>query len=81
MRFGLQRITATDASRKLSSLLSRVENGSQILIQRHSSPVALLKPPDSAPRRISDCIALRVPRDSACPDSDFGMDLDEVLRG
>jgi antitoxin (DNA-binding transcriptional repressor) of toxin-antitoxin stability system len=75
------RVTATQAARDFSRLLDRVAGGAEAVIERHSEPVALLSPVESAPRRLSECLAVRLPRPSASPDDAFAKDLAEIIRG
>lgn len=75
------RISATEAARSFSALLDRVAGGSEATIERHAEPVALLTPVESAPRRLSDCIGVRISRSSSAPDSKFHDDLTDIIRG
>ncbi len=75
------RLTATQAARDFSRLLDRVENGAEAIIERHSRPVAVIRPPDVVPRRISECMAIKLTRPSVAPDPDFAKDLKEIIEG
>ncbi len=44
-------VGAYEAKTHLSGLLDRVARGERVTITRHGVPVAVLQPPDSAPRR------------------------------
>jgi prevent-host-death family protein len=74
------RITATEAARDFSRLLDRVSAGAEAVIERHTEPVAVLSPVDLAPRKLSECIAIRLARPSTSPDHRFAADLAEIIR-
>lgn len=44
-------VGAYEAKTHLSDLLARVARGERIVITKHGVPVAVLQPPDPAPRR------------------------------
>lgn len=74
------RVTATAAARGFSRLLDQATLGTEVLIERHAEPVALLSPVGPAPRRLSECTAVRIARPSAAPDARFAADLAEIIR-
>jgi prevent-host-death family protein len=74
------RITATEASRGFSELLSRVAAGEIVEIDRHGQVVAVLTPP--RPRSVSAAAFLDLLDNLPPVDPDFAHDverLDEVL--
>jgi prevent-host-death family protein len=75
------RITATEAARDFSRLLDRVSTGAEAVIERHAEPVAVLSPPEFAPRKLSECIAMRLARPAVVPDERFAEDLAAIIRG
>ena len=75
------RLTATQAARDFSGLLDQVENGSEAVIERRGEAIALIGPAGSAPRRISECLSVKLPRASVRPDPDFARDLDAIIAG
>jgi len=75
------KLTATEAARDFARLLDRVEHGAEAVIERHSEPVAMLTPVYSAPRRVSECLAVKLPKPSARADREFAADLEEIIRG
>lgn len=81
MKNQILRLSATEAARDFSRLLDRIEAGAEAIIERHSRPVAVMTPAEIAPRRISECLALRLARPSAVLDSRFGADLEDIIRG
>ena len=74
------RITATNAARDFSRLLDRVSAGAEAVIERHTEPVAVLSPVGGAPRKLSECIAIRLARPSTAPDDAFAADLAVIIR-
>jgi prevent-host-death family protein len=77
----VQRLTATEAARDFSKLLDRIEAGEEAIIERRSEPVAVISSATGAPRRISECIALKLARPSARLDDGFASDLMAVVSG
>ena len=81
MKNQIQRLTATEAARDFSRLLDRVEAGEEAIIERHSEPVAVIGPATVSPRRLSECIAVKLARPSATLDPGFARDLEEIIHG
>ena len=81
MKNQILRLTATEAARDFSRLLDRIEAGGEAIIERHSQAVAMMGPAASAPRRISECLAVPLARPSTAPDADFAADLEDIIRG
>ena len=75
------RLSATDAARDFSRLLDQVEAGGEAIIERRSKPVAIIGPASSAPRRISECIAVPLGRPSAVADPGFADDIARIIKG
>jgi antitoxin (DNA-binding transcriptional repressor) of toxin-antitoxin stability system len=75
-----QPITATEAARSFSDLLSRVHyRGESFLVVRNGEVLAQLAPPPAAPRpRLAEALAAiaALPR----PDADFADDLEAIQR-
>lgn len=74
------RVTATEAARDFSRLLDRISAGTEAVIERHAEPVAVLSPAERAPRKLSECIAVRLAGPSVAPDDAFATDLAEIIR-
>ena len=67
--------TASD----VASLLARVREGAEIVIEKNERPVAVLHLPEPVRRTIAECIAL-LPEDStATVDSDFSKDVEAAV--
>ncbi len=72
-------ISEADLVRDLRAVLQRVEAGAEVVIERGSNPVAVLRAPEPPRRKISECIAL-LPADSdATIDPDFARDVNEAI--
>ena len=81
MKNQILRLTATQAARDFSHLLDQVEDGSEAVIERRGEAVAVIGPAESAPRRISECLSVKLPRASVRPDPDFARDLNDIVAG
>jgi antitoxin (DNA-binding transcriptional repressor) of toxin-antitoxin stability system len=73
------RISEQELASNLRALLQRVENGAEIIIERADQPVAILRAPALARRRISECIALMPAGSTAVLDSAFAADVDAAI--
>ena len=70
------RMTATEAARSFSEVLSRVAAGEEIQVTRSGAPVAVIGPPQvrlASAQQFRDLLA-NAPR----PDDRFGQDLREI---
>jgi antitoxin (DNA-binding transcriptional repressor) of toxin-antitoxin stability system len=67
------RVSATEASRGFSDLLSRVAGGETVEIDRHGQVVAVIRPP--APSLISGAALLQLIDRLPAPDGGFGRDV------
>lgn len=72
-------ITEGDLVKDLRSILKRVETGAEIIIERDSRPVAVIRPTQPLRRKISECIALMPADSTATIDSDFAEDVDTAI--
>lgn len=75
----ISKLSATDAVRDFSRLLDRIGSGAEFIIERHGEAVAVVGPSNTAPRRLSECRAAKIPCASAAPDPRFARDLDEII--
>jgi prevent-host-death family protein len=75
-------ISEEEAARDFASVLARVRAGVEILIEKDSRPVAVLRPAESYPgRMLSDSIALAEAHGStATLDGEFSRDLEAVIK-
>lgn len=51
-------VNEVDAVRDLASILKRVQDGAEVIIERDTRPLAVIRPASPVSRTISDCIAL-----------------------
>jgi len=61
------RITEAELARDLHSVLAKVQEGVEVIVEQDHRPVAVIKTPQRLGRKISECIALakRMNRSSA----------------
>jgi len=59
----------------LATLLTRVQAGVEIVIEKDNRPVAILHPAEPVRRTLSECIALLPEDSSAVIDPDFAKDV------
>jgi hypothetical protein len=72
-------ITESDLVRDIHALLDKLQQGSEIIIERDSQPLAIVRPAAASKRKISECIAL-LPQDStALIDADFAADVEAAI--
>jgi antitoxin (DNA-binding transcriptional repressor) of toxin-antitoxin stability system len=79
------RISEAELARDVRSILARVETGAEVVIERDSRPVAVLRAADPVRRTISECIALAKTHEeetgqSPVLDSDFAEDVEGIIR-
>ncbi|MEZ5355754.1 MAG: hypothetical protein R2762_24230 [Bryobacteraceae bacterium] len=61
------------------SVLKRVETGGEVIVERDARPVAVIRPAEPVPRKISECIALLPADSTATIDPDFAKDVDAAI--
>jgi len=75
------RMTEAELARDLPAVLDKVRQGMQVVIERNSRPVAVLKAPLVSGRRISEVIAaLDASGANAVIDEDFAGDVEEGIK-
>jgi antitoxin (DNA-binding transcriptional repressor) of toxin-antitoxin stability system len=72
-------MTEGDFARDGRSILKRVETGSEVVIERDSQPVAVIRPAAPVLRKISECIALMRADSTATIDADFAKDVEAAI--
>jgi prevent-host-death family protein len=78
-------ISEADAANDLASVLDRVSAGAEVVIERDSRPVAVVKSPEPRPGRLlSESIALAEAHAKEMGyeptiDADFAADLEEII--
>jgi antitoxin (DNA-binding transcriptional repressor) of toxin-antitoxin stability system len=78
------RISAADAARDFASLLARVREGAEVVIEDGSLTVAFLHGPNPPRRSIEECIALAKKHEEETEnapvlDPDFAADVAEII--
>jgi antitoxin (DNA-binding transcriptional repressor) of toxin-antitoxin stability system len=51
-------MTEAELSRNIHSVLARVQDGDEVIVEQNDRPVAIIKNPQSPRRKLSECIAL-----------------------
>jgi antitoxin (DNA-binding transcriptional repressor) of toxin-antitoxin stability system len=80
------RISEAEAASNLASVLDRVSAGAEVVIERDSRPVAVVKSPEARPGRLlSESIALAKAHAKELGyeptlDADFAADLEEIIK-
>lgn len=72
-------ISEGDAARDFAGLMAQVRAGAEVIIERDSTPIAVLHTPSPPRRSIQDCIAM-LPVDSrATVDEEFARDVEGIV--
>lgn len=73
-------VSEAQAASELPELLERVREGSEVVIEHGSTPVAVIRAPEVVPRTTSEVIVL-LPEDSkATIDPDFAKDIEAAIQ-
>jgi antitoxin (DNA-binding transcriptional repressor) of toxin-antitoxin stability system len=78
-------IDERDAARDLAAILERVQAGAEVVIERDSRPVAVIRAAAPVHRTVMECIAMaeaheRDTAESPVLDPDFAADVEEIVR-
>jgi antitoxin (DNA-binding transcriptional repressor) of toxin-antitoxin stability system len=81
MRKDAIHISRAEAASNLDSLIDRVSEGAEVVIEQNARPVAVLRSPEPGPGRLlSESIAIAEASGSkATLDGDFGRDLEAII--
>ena len=72
--------SSAEAIRNIASILERVEQGAEVIIERNQRPVAVIQPAPRPGRLLSECIALADAHASTVTlDGGFGEDLKAII--
>jgi antitoxin (DNA-binding transcriptional repressor) of toxin-antitoxin stability system len=75
------RITESDLARDVHSVLEKVQQGIEVIVEQNHRPVAVIKASKPAGRMISDVLAdLKARGSTAVIDDDFARDIEEGIR-
>ncbi len=72
-------ISEADAVRDLAAILQRVQAGAEVVIERDSQPLAVIRAAAPPRRTISECIALMPAESTATIDPDFAKDVEAAI--
>jgi antitoxin (DNA-binding transcriptional repressor) of toxin-antitoxin stability system len=72
-------ISEAELAKDVRSILQRVETGAEIIIERDTQPVAVLRAAAPVRRKISECIALLPADSTATIDPDFAQDVEAAI--
>lgn len=73
-------ISDAEATIDFASLLDRVRDGAEIVIEHDALPVAVVRPAESHVRRLSESLRLaREHGSTATPDPDFAKDVEAAI--
>jgi antitoxin (DNA-binding transcriptional repressor) of toxin-antitoxin stability system len=78
-------ISEADLARDLHSVLERVRQGSEVVVEQNHTPIVILKPAPQPGRLLSESIAIAKQREkdlgfAAVLDPDFAEDIEEIVR-
>jgi antitoxin (DNA-binding transcriptional repressor) of toxin-antitoxin stability system len=77
---GSVRITEAELARDVHSVLSKVQEGMEVIVEQDHRPVAVIKTPHPKGRLLSESIALAEARGTtAIPDEGFMQDVEEGI--
>jgi antitoxin (DNA-binding transcriptional repressor) of toxin-antitoxin stability system len=84
MDMGTLRITEAELARDVHAVLSKVQEGVEVIVEQDHRPVAVIKPPKRSGRPISECIALAKAYEeklgyAPVPDPDFAKDVQAAI--
>jgi antitoxin (DNA-binding transcriptional repressor) of toxin-antitoxin stability system len=79
------RITEAELARDLHSVLAKVQEGVEVIVEQHHRPVAIIKTLEGPGRIISECIARAKAHEEQLGqaptlDPDFAADVEEIIR-
>jgi prevent-host-death family protein len=76
---GVVHITEAELARDIASVLDRVQSGTEIVIERNSRPVAVLRPAEPHRRKLSEIMASLSENSTATIDPDFAADVQAFI--
>ena len=73
-------LSPAEAIRDIATILERVEQGTEVIVEKDQRPVVLIQPAPRPDRLLSECIALAEAHGSTVTlDEGFGKDLEEII--
>jgi hypothetical protein len=81
VNMGTLHITEAELARDLHTVLTKVQEGAEVIVERDHRPVALIKSPKRSGRLVSACLAsARASGSKVTLDAGFGKDVEEGIR-
>jgi antitoxin (DNA-binding transcriptional repressor) of toxin-antitoxin stability system len=72
-------ITEADLARDIAAVLDRVQSGSEVVIERDTKPIAVLRAAEPPRRKLSEILALTPKDPTATMDADFARDVEAAI--
>jgi len=72
-------ISEGDLARDVRSILKRVETGGEVIVERDTQQVAVIRAAEPVCRKISECIALMPADSTGTIDPDFAKDVEAAI--
>ena len=73
-------MTEAEVARDFAAVVEKIRQGAEVIVERNSQPVAVIKPPQFRGRSIDECITLAKEYGShAILDEGFAKDLEEGI--
>ena len=73
-------LSPAEAIRDIATILERVEQGVEVIVEKDQRPVVVIQPAPRPGRSLSECIALAEAHGSTVTlDEGFGKDLEEII--
>jgi antitoxin (DNA-binding transcriptional repressor) of toxin-antitoxin stability system len=76
---GVVHISEAELARNVASVLDRVRSGAEIVIERDSQPVAVLRPPKPKRHKLSEILASLPEPSTATLDPEFAADVQAFI--
>ena len=78
-------LTEAELARDVHSVLEKVQQGLEVVVERDNQPLAIIRPAAPTPRTISECIALAEQREkdrgyAVTLDPDFADDVEQIVQ-
>ena len=78
---GAVRVSESELARDLHAILTKVQEGLEVVVERDHRPIAIIKPSTKTGRMISDVLAdLKARASAAVMDDDFARDIEEGIK-
>jgi antitoxin (DNA-binding transcriptional repressor) of toxin-antitoxin stability system len=72
-------VSESELARNLHSVIEKVRQGMEVVVERENEPVAVLRPTEPPRRRVSQVLALMPKHATATMDESFARDVEEAI--